>query len=51
MILMVEHHLDVVFDLASQIAVLHHGSLIAFDTPDKVMADPAVQTAYLGETV
>lgn len=50
-ILMVEHHLDVVFDLASQIAVLHHGSLIAFDTPDKVMADPAVQTAYLGETV
>ena len=35
--------------LAERIAVMHHGSLLAFDTPDRVMADETVQTAYLGE--
>jgi branched-chain amino acid transport system ATP-binding protein len=48
-ILMVEHHMDVVLDLADRVAVMHHGALLACDTPDAVMADPAVQQAYLGE--
>jgi branched-chain amino acid transport system ATP-binding protein len=48
-VLMVEHHMDVVLDLADRIAVLHHGALLACDTPDAVMADPFVQEAYLGE--
>jgi branched-chain amino acid transport system ATP-binding protein len=48
-VLMVEHHMDVVLDLADRVAVLHHGALLACDTPAAVMADRAVQEAYLGE--
>jgi len=48
-VLMVEHHLDVLLGLVDRVAVLHHGRLLACDRPDAVMADPAVQRAYLGE--
>ncbi|MBG0561136.1 ABC transporter ATP-binding protein [Actinoplanes aureus] len=48
-VLMVEHHMDVVLDVADRVAVLHHGALLACDTPAAVMADPFVQEAYLGE--
>jgi len=50
-VLMVEHHIEVILGLADRIAVMHHGSLLACDTPDAVMADPAVQGAYLGEAL
>jgi branched-chain amino acid transport system ATP-binding protein len=50
-VLMVEHHMEVVLGLADRVAVMHHGELLAFDTPETVMADPAVQSAYLGEAV
>jgi branched-chain amino acid transport system ATP-binding protein len=48
-VLMVEHHIDVVTGLAQRIAVMHHGALLAVDTPAAVMANETVQTAYLGE--
>lgn len=48
-VLMVEHHMDVVLDVADRIAVMHHGALLVCDTPDKVMANKTVQEAYLGE--
>jgi branched-chain amino acid transport system ATP-binding protein len=48
-VLMVEHHIEVVTGLAERIAVMHHGSLLACDTPERIMADETVQTAYLGE--
>lgn len=48
-VLMVEHHMDVVTGLAQRIAVMHHGALLACDTPQAVMANPTVQSAYLGE--
>jgi branched-chain amino acid transport system ATP-binding protein len=48
-VLMVEHHINVVTGLAERIAVMHHGALLAVDTPDKVMANEDVQAAYLGE--
>ena len=48
-VLLVEHRMEVVIGLAERIAVMHHGALLAFDTPDRVMADETVQTAYLGE--
>jgi branched-chain amino acid transport system ATP-binding protein len=48
-VLMVEHRMEVVVGLAQRIAVMHHGALLAFDTPEKVMTDETVQTAYLGE--
>ncbi len=43
--------MDVVLDLADRIAVMHHGALLAVDTPAEVMANPAVQEAYLGEAL
>jgi len=46
---MVEHHMDVVTGLAQRIAVMHHGALLACDTPDAVMRNETVQAAYLGE--
>jgi branched-chain amino acid transport system ATP-binding protein len=48
-VLLVEHHMDVVIGLAQRIAVLHHGSLLAVDTPDAIMRNETVQQAYLGE--
>jgi branched-chain amino acid transport system ATP-binding protein len=48
-VLMVEHHLEVVTGLAERIAVMHHGALLAVDTPEAVMANPTVQQAYVGE--
>jgi branched-chain amino acid transport system ATP-binding protein len=48
-VLMVEHHIDVVLGLADRVAVMHHGELLACDTPETIMADPSVQSAYLGD--
>ena len=48
-VLMVEHHMDVVLDLADRVAVMHHGTLLVCDTPAVVMANRTVQEAYLGE--
>ena len=48
-VLMVEHHMEVVTGLAQRIAVMHHGRLLAVDTPQAIMRDPTVQQAYLGE--
>jgi branched-chain amino acid transport system ATP-binding protein len=48
-VLMVEHHMDVVLDLADRVAVMHHGAVLVCDTPGTVMANRTVQEAYLGE--
>ncbi len=48
-VLMVEHHMDVVLDLADRVAVMHHGAMLVCDTPAVVMANRTVQEAYLGE--
>ena len=50
-VLMVEHHIDVVTGLADRIAVMHHGRLLACDTPEAIMRNAAVQEAYVGETL
>jgi branched-chain amino acid transport system ATP-binding protein len=47
-LLMVEHDMGVVFDLADRIAVLVYGQVIAHDTPERIRANAAVQEAYLG---
>lgn len=48
-VLMVEHHMAVVVGLAEKVAVLDYGRLLACGAPDEVMANEAVQAAYLGE--
>jgi branched-chain amino acid transport system ATP-binding protein len=50
-LLTVEHDMGVVFNLADRIAVVVYGEVIAFDTPEKVRADPRVQEAYLGSVL
>jgi branched-chain amino acid transport system ATP-binding protein len=50
-VLMVEHHMEVITGLADRIAVMHHGRLLACDTPTAVMADAAVKEAYVGEAL
>jgi branched-chain amino acid transport system ATP-binding protein len=47
-LLMVEHDMGVVFDLADRISVLVYGQVIATGAPDAIRANPAVQEAYLG---
>ena len=47
-ILLVEHKMDVVRELADRIIVLHNGSLVADGDPATVIASPVVQEAYLG---
>jgi branched-chain amino acid transport system ATP-binding protein len=47
-VLMVEHHIDVVLGLVERVAVLHQGTILALDEPGAIMADPLVQSAYLG---
>jgi branched-chain amino acid transport system ATP-binding protein len=47
-ILLVEHKMDVVRELADRIVVLHNGRLAADGDPAAVIASPVVQQAYLG---
>ena len=47
-ILLVEHKMDVVRELADRIIVLHNGALMADGDPETVIASPVVQEAYLG---
>ena len=48
-VLMVEHHIDVLMGLVDKVAVMYFGTIIAYDTPQNVMANPLVQSAYLGD--
>jgi branched-chain amino acid transport system ATP-binding protein len=47
--MLVEHDMDAVFALADRLTVMVNGQVIASGAPAQVRADPAVQTAYLGE--
>ena len=47
-IVLVEHDMRVVFNLADRISVLDQGRLLADGTPDEIAANQAVQVAYLG---
>lgn len=45
---LIEHDMEIIFDISDRIIVLSQGGVIARGTPDEVSGDPAVQEAYLG---
>ncbi len=47
-ILLIEHDMDVVFDVAEQISVLHFGEILETGTPEQIHSSPRVQEIYLG---
>lgn len=47
-IVLIEHDMRVVFDLADRITVLDQGRLLADGAPDQIASNEAVQAAYLG---
>lgn len=48
-ILLVEHDMEVVMDIATRVVVLEWGNLIADGKPSVIRKDPRVISAYLGE--
>ncbi|WP_428538253.1 ABC transporter ATP-binding protein [Rhodopila sp.] len=48
-IVLIEHDMRVVFNLADKITVLGEGKLLAEGTPGEIAANPIVQEAYLGK--
>ncbi|MFH5798204.1 ABC transporter ATP-binding protein [Haladaptatus sp. CMAA 1911] len=47
-ILLVEHDMEIVFNVSDRIVVLNRGRVITEGTPDEVQGHPEVQEAYLG---
>jgi branched-chain amino acid transport system permease protein len=47
-LVVVEHDMDAVFELAERITVLHEGALLAEGTPAEIQRNSFVQEAYLG---
>jgi branched-chain amino acid transport system ATP-binding protein len=50
-IIFIEHDMDIVFNYADEITVMHHGAVIASGTPDDIKNNARVQSTYLGEKV
>lgn len=48
-LVIVEHDMGVIFDLADRISVLVYGEIIASAPPSEIRGDPKVREAYLGD--
>jgi ABC-type Mn2+/Zn2+ transport system ATPase subunit len=49
-VLFTEHDIEMVFDNADLITVMHQGKLLAHGKPNAIRCDPRVQEVYLGES-
>ena len=47
-VLLIEHNMAVVMQLAHRITVMNQGQILAEGTPEAIKANEAVQRAYLG---
>ncbi len=47
-VLLIEHNMPVVMELAERITVVERGAILAEGTPGEIQADASVQRAYLG---
>ena len=47
-LLLIEHDMDVVFDVADEISVLHFGEILETGTPEQIHNSKRVQEIYLG---
>jgi branched-chain amino acid transport system ATP-binding protein len=47
-VLLIEHNMPVVMELANRITVMNNGTILAEGTPDEIQANAEVQSAYLG---
>jgi len=50
-IILVEHDLGAVVDLAHRVVVMSYGAVVAEGRPEAVLRDPAVQEAYMGKVL
>jgi branched-chain amino acid transport system ATP-binding protein len=49
-VLFTEHDIEMVFDNADLITVMHQGKLLAHGKPNAIRCDPRVQEVYLGDS-
>ena len=47
-VLLIEHNMQVVWQVAEHVTVLNFGKVLADASPEKIRSDPSVQNAYLG---
>ena len=47
-ILMIDHDIDIIFEIAERVMVLHFGTVVAYGTPDEVKMNSQVQEIYMG---
>lgn len=48
-LVIIEHDMDVAFQLAHNMIVLHHGMIVAAGPPERIKTDPKVKEIYLGK--
>jgi len=49
--IVIDHDMDAIFELAERITVLHEGRVLTEGTPEEIKRNATVQEAYLGGVV